>query len=153
MCIIVDANLATTVFSDNTPDDFCPLIDWLTRKDGKLVVGGHLAQELDKVSNARRFVRVLLQAGRARAIPLAITDKETKLVADLCKSNDPHVIALARVSGARILCSHDRTLHRDFTNPELISDPRGRIYQNATHTHLLRLYGHTEACRRSMSQT
>ncbi len=152
MCLIVDANLAAVVFGDPPSDDFLPLIDWLTNanKDGKIVVGGQLAREVDRVNAARRFVKVLLQAGRARRIPENITEREIGVVADLCDSNDPHVIALARVSGARVLCSHDKTLHRDFTNLVLISNPKGHIYQNAKHVRLLRLYGHTKACHRSM---
>jgi len=153
MCLIVDANLLSLVFCENPNDDFRPLIDWLIspKKDGKLVVGGHLATELDKVGVAKRFVRSLLQAGRAKRIPDVINDEEEKRIADSCRSDDPHVIALARVSGARILCSHDKTLHKDFRNPKLISDPRGYIYQNAKHKHLLSMYGHTEACKKSMS--
>jgi len=152
MCLIVDANLAAVVFGDRLLDDFRPLIDWLTntKKNGRLVVGGHLANELNQINAVQRFVRALLQAGRARVIPSAMTDEEVRLIADLCESDDPHVIALARVSGARILCSRDRTLHRDFTNRNLISGPRGHVYQNAEHKHLLRSYGHTEACRRSI---
>ena len=48
MCLIVDANLAALIFSVPPRDDFQPVIEWLTNKDGKLVVGGHLAVELNK---------------------------------------------------------------------------------------------------------
>lgn len=151
MCLIIDANLASVVFSDKPSKNFSPLIDWLTNKDGKLVVGGQLASEVDRVSVARSFVRRLWQAGRARFIPETITAREATVVSDLCDSNDPHVIALARISGARILCSHDKTLHKDFTNLGLISNPKGHIYQSAKHARLLNLYGHTKACRRSVA--
>jgi len=149
MCLIVDANLASLVFGDDLQDDFKPVIDWLTskKKDGKLVVGGQLATELNRVSSARRFVKSLMQAGRARRIPDNDIDAEARRVAGQCKSNDAHVIALARISGARILCSHDANLHTDFTNPALIAVPRGRVYQNITHQPLLQRYGHTQACK------
>lgn len=152
MCIIVDANLAAIVFNSPPPNDFYPLIDWLTRGEGKLVIGGKLSSEIDRVTVAKRFIRALLQAGKARVIPSTIIDIEIRVIANLCESNDQHIIALARAGGARILCSHDTMLHRDFTNLALISIPRGHVYQNANHSHLLRLYGHTEACRRSMGQ-
>jgi len=151
MCLIVDANLASLVFGESLHDDFRPIIDWLTspNKNGKLVVGGHLAVELNRIGRARRFIRSLQQAGRARFIPEDVTRQETVRLSSMCESDDPHVIALAKISGARLLCSHDRALHRDFTNPDLISNPRGHIYQTSEHEHLLRLYGHTQACRRS----
>ena len=44
-----------------------------------------------------------------------------------CQSNDLHVLALAQVSGARLLYSNDLSLHQDFGNRDLIR-PRGRIY-------------------------
>lgn len=155
MCLIIDANLATSVFSETPTADFLPLIDWLTspKKDGKLVVGGHLAKELDKVNLARRFVRSLQQAGRARLIPSDATDIETENIRTLCISDDPHVIALARLSGARVLCSQDKDLHKDFTNISLVSTPQGHIYQNASHVGLLRAYGHTAACKQAKSKS
>ena len=45
-----------------------------------------------------------------------------------CASDDPHVIALAQVSRARLLYSNDRSLQRDFRNKQLIDDPRGSVY-------------------------
>ena len=69
MCVIVDANLASTVFSSPPHPDFVPVLDWLQKRDGCLVVGGHLARELDRLDAARRFVRALLQAGKARQVP------------------------------------------------------------------------------------
>ncbi len=152
MCLIVDANLASLIFGEPASSDFQPIIAWLTspQQEGRLVFGGHLAIELSKVNAARRFVKVLLQAGRARFIPAGALENETNRLRGVCSSNDPHVIALARVSGARILCSRDKTLHQDFSNTKLISRPRGHVYQRAQHKHLLRLYGHTSACKQNL---
>lgn len=149
MCLIVDTNLAALVFCEPPHDDFQPIIVWLTspRENGRLVLGGHLANELSNVSAARRFVKALQQAGRARFIPAVALEAETESLRSLCVSNDSHVIALARVSGARILCSRDKALHQDFSNTKLVSRPRGHVYQSAKHKHLLRSYGHTSACK------
>ena len=45
-----------------------------------------------------------------------------------CQSNDPHIIALAQVSGARLLYSNDKALQQDFKNQDLINNPKGKIY-------------------------
>ena len=76
-----------------------------------------------------------------------VVNAEESLVVStgLCVSDDPHIIALARVSGARTLCSNDNNLHTDFKNQRLLSHPRGGVYQNANHGHLLR---HTRSCPR-----
>ncbi len=57
-------------------------------------------------------------------------DTETKALKanGLCKSNDPHVLALAQVSGARLLYSNDKDLQQDFKNKALINSPRGKVY-------------------------
>jgi len=65
--------------------------------------------------------------------------EELRTVIDLglCKSNDAHVIALARAAKARVLVSDDRDLFRDFKNPRLLNNPRGKVYQRRQHAKLL----------------
>ncbi|MSR59715.1 MAG: hypothetical protein EXS05_19075 [Planctomycetaceae bacterium] len=146
--MIVDANVATEVFGTPTHSDFVAIIDWLTspKVKGILVLGGYLTEELNRVKAARRFLLRLSQAGRARTEPTAVVNAETIAIQSSCESDDPHVIGLARVSGARILCSRDAMLHGDFKNKVLVDNPRGHVYQTASHATLLRKYGHTKAC-------
>lgn len=150
MCVIIDVNLAFRIFTFVPEAAFSPVFDWLHAPDkgGCLVFGGKLTKELSNRAVSLRYLRALLQAGRAYRIPDAIVQSDEQQIADsrLCKSNDPPVVALACVRGARTLCSHDQALHQDFRNPQLISKPRGHVYQNATHTHLL---CHSRSCPRS----
>jgi hypothetical protein len=151
--VIIDANLVTLIFREPPHEDFLPVFNWLhdEQRDGRLVFGGKLAVELNQVRGARRYLRALLQAGRAILIPNGEVSIEEKRVirTGLCKSDDPHVIALARISGARTLCSCDKDLHDDFKNRRLISRPRGSVYQNPRHVHLLR---HTRSCQNIKSR-
>ena len=146
MCLSVDASLAGIVFSSPPHPDFVPVLDWLEKKDGCLIVGGRLGTELARLERARRFLIALLRAGRAKQIPAEQVTREesTVLETGLCRSNDSHVIALARVSGARTLCTHDKELQKDFRNHQLIAKPRGSIYQRNSQEKLLR---HTPSCR------
>jgi predicted nucleic acid-binding protein len=147
MCVIVDANLASRVFQEPAEADFAPVLNWILERHGELVFGGHLATELARMEKPRRFLLALLRAGRARRVSDSGLAAEEAVVEETgqCRSNDKHVLALARVSGARTLCTHDRDLQRDFRNPQLISGPRGSIYQRAEHAPLLR---HTTSCGR-----
>jgi predicted nucleic acid-binding protein len=147
VCLIVDTNLAAVVFAAPPDEDFAPILDWLQKRDGCLVLGGHLSAELLRVEAARRWLIQLKRAGRSREIPREQVEQEeaTVLATGLCCSNDSHVIALARVSGARTLCTRDKALHRDFKHPGLLSGPRGSIYQNRHHERLLR---HSRSCGR-----
>ena len=66
-------------------------------------------------------------------------------------SNDPHVLALAQLSGARLLYSNDAKLQQDFKNKDLIDRPQGNIYstrqnKDFTRTHK-RLLSKQDLCK------
>ncbi len=138
MCVIVDASVAGLVFADPHRADYQPLWDWLERKGGALVYGGRLATN-GELKGKKTLLAKLKQAGRAYECLKADVDREERAVKKmgLCRSNDPHVIALARVSGARVLCSDDGDLEADFKNQQLVPAPKGSIYKNAGHKRLL----------------
>ncbi len=148
MCIIIDANQASNVFQNAVNDDFKPIIKWLFSKDGMMVYGGKLAEELAKVSSASHAIKVLQDAGHAQHFNDRDVNIEEQSIIRMkvCVSNDPHIIALARLTGARTLCSHDTLLHKDFKNTFLINKPKGCIYQEKSHTDLL---GHTVSCQKN----
>ena len=135
MCAIVDANVAAEVFGKNKPPAGKEFYDWLNTGGGQLVAGGKLLLELDKTT-AREWVRQALLSGRTRREDDALIAEKAGELADkeLCKSDDSHVIALAQVSGARLLYSNDINLQSDFKNKTLIDNPRGRIYTTLVHT-------------------
>jgi hypothetical protein len=145
VCVIIDADVASLVFRYPPDLDFAPVFNWLTDplRNGCLAYGGRLTGQLRQIGVVRRWLVQLDRAGRAhKSSDEEVTDEEQS-VTPLCKSDDPHIIALARISGARTLCSRDGGLHQDFTNGDLVATPRGAVYQNPTHTHLLR---HTSSC-------
>ena len=150
MCVIVDADVAALVFGNPPHEDFLLVFNWLydEQRNGVVVYGGHLTKELCEVGAVRRWLVRLNQAGRAYGFRDEEIDAEQRRVErmKLCRSDDPHVIALARVSGARTLCSHNVHLYRDFKNKKLIDKPRGVIYRDARHEPLLR---HTASCQRT----
>jgi hypothetical protein len=139
MCLILDANCLHKVFP-STDKEFLPIKNAITAGGAKLVYGGtKLLVEYKKVATAWRMIVALDRAGRTRKVNDSEVDAiESKLkAAGQLQSDDPHVIALASVSGVRLLCSHDQDLHADFTNPNFLQ-PRGSVYQNANHKHLIR---------------
>ncbi len=140
MCLIVDANVATKVLAAEPSPDFAPVHEALLAGRAKIVYGGLLTNEYARLGAVRRFVAQLDRAGRARQLPRGAVDTETARLAAAgqCRSNDHHVIAIARLGGVRLLCSRDQALHADFTDKALVDDPRGNVYQNPTHTHLIR---------------
>lgn len=57
-----------------------------------------------------------------------VNARTAELAESALRSDDPHVIALAQVSGARLLYSNDGKLQRDFKDRDLINNPGGSVY-------------------------
>ena len=133
MCAILDTNCCHEIFGNSQTVAGKRFLDWLN-SHGKLVIGGKLGSELAKNSRAARLVAALRAAGKAKLVSDLVVQQEEQALTKLriLKSNDAHVVALARVTKARILYSHDENLHADFKNHQIISQPRGSVYQGQT---------------------
>ena len=154
MCAILDANVANEVFGSI----LCPagerFLDWINKGQGRLVVGGKLLSELGKVSQFLRWSQTARLSGVLRTVNQETVIGRTQQLEDQdeCYSDDPHVVALAQLSGARLLYSNDTALHLDFKNKNLIDDPRGKVYstnksKNFSNAHR-RLLGMKDLCKR-----
>ena len=146
MCAILDTSVVHKVFGDNLPEAGRKFFEWLNAGKDKLVVVGRLLQELEKTYAFREWLKQALLAGRAVRFDDRRIGSETSTLerAESCQPNDPHVIALARISGARFLYSDDQALQRDFKDRTLIDNPGGIVYStakrnnfNSTHRSLL----------------
>ena len=153
MCAIVDANVAYEVFGSDRPPAGSQFFDWLSSPRGQLVVGGQLREELARDQRFVRWLRSALRNGRARSVTDEVVDDHAAglLGKGVCKSDDPHVLALALVSGARLLYTNDAALIDDFGNPEIVARPRGKIYTTAKSTNVTdahrRLLAARDLCR------
>lgn len=145
MCVILDNDVVHQVFinddrlktrDDNRPEAGKAFFDWIDSGKGTLVVGGQLLRELARTRSFSVWMQTHVLSGRGI---IRISDREvdakTRMLqqANLCRSNDKHVIALAQVSGARLLYSNDGLLHDDFEDKGLIDNPQGKIYTTRKH--------------------
>lgn len=139
MCLILDANIVHKVFPSPS-DDFEPVLRALASGKAALVYGGELSREYQRTSGFLGFLRRLDQQGAAKQFPDTTVDRETEKIrrSGCCRSDDPHILALAVVSRARLLCSEDEALGEDFTDPSILARPRGHVYKRAEHSHLIR---------------
>lgn len=130
MCAIVDNNVAPEVFGDNQTPAGKHFYDWLMRRNGgTLVAGGKLLRELSPNLKFKAVFGERLRAGRAKLVPDdAIKSALDDLPNEFVKSDDHHVLALANVSGARLLFTNDSKLQDDFRNRRIIRGTQGRIY-------------------------
>ena len=146
MCAIVDANVAGEVFGNNPSEAGKYFLEWLNSK-GRIAVGGHLLLELTTHQNFVKWLGTATRVGRARKIcdQMVVTEAEALRVQAICRSDDFHVLALARVSKARLLFTNDIPLQQDFGDFQIVNSPRGRVYTTLlfrdvtdTHKRLLR---------------
>ena len=133
MCGIVDANVANEVFGDERPPAGEHFFEWLASLRGQLVVGGRLRRELSRDHRFLQWFGNAVRYGRARSMEDADVEARTDELrrGDMCRSDDEHVLALALVSGARLLYTNDAALIRDFKNREIVGNPVGKIYTTA----------------------
>ena len=152
MCAIVDVNIAHEVFGTKRPPAGEEFLKRIMQGKIRLAVGGKLRCELAS-SRFREWARQAQLAGTI----LSFNDDRVKIQeqelqsSGFFKSDDVHVLALAQISGARLLYSNDKNLHKDFKDPKWIADPRGRVYSTVQNKNLTkghkRLLGNRDLCR------
>lgn len=125
-CLIVDTNILHW-FTDTSEEIPRVVIGLLQRQRGKLYIGGGLKTEIPR--KYRQWYNVGVRAGWIVNVPDDEVDQETAFLSGhhTLESDDPHVVALARVSGARVLVSCDGDLRDDFRDRNLISQPSGKL--------------------------
>lgn len=147
MCVIVDANVGHEVFGPSQSEAGAFLLGQIIPERKQLVVGGELLRELIQNRNFVDWLGDAQEFGLARQVSDDQVDAETETLRSegICSSNDEHVLALARVSGARLLFTNDNALQDDFRDRQIIGGTQGRIYTTQrsgsvsnTHRDLLR---------------
>lgn len=134
MCIIVDANAAHKL--NGVHPDGIPVLKWLLRGNGKLVVSSEILSELTRTM----FIETILDLDRAGRVCRVNEDefhevKQRILQSGALSSDDPHVVATVICSGCDIVFSSDQNLHKDLKNRQLVRSCA--IYQVAAHSALL----------------
>jgi len=117
-----------------------------------LALGGFLKRELSGSQRAREWLSEGERSGYVRLIDDETVNAKAEILEkeSSCESNDEHVIALAQVSGARLLYANDDKLEKDFGNKQLIAQPRGVLYpkKRIKGGHHKWLHEHRDICKK-----
>lgn len=139
--MIIDANRLGKFLADPPDEDTLPIRNWLHRRVGAGMLVYSTGEDFESELGAKARTRLAdyARAGRARFVPADRfkKDQDKLRASDQLRSDDPHVLALARASGARLLYTGDDNLKADFKNHHLIRSPRGKIYSGAANADLL----------------
>ncbi len=130
MCAIIDNDVVAEAFGDQPTPAGRAFRQSVDQGRIQLVVGGELLDELDQNRNFRKWRAVAMHYGKVFSPERNKVDLQTKQLRtkQSCVSNDEHIIALAQITGARLLFGNDKHLHSDFKNKQLIDHPRGKVY-------------------------
>ena len=130
--MIVDANVLGMFLLQRTNDDIAPIYEWLGR--GGLIVystEGKFKTDLNQKTQER--LTVLVRNGLARQVRRDRVEPHEAEFGNI-RSDDPHVLALARAAGVRLLYTRDGKLRSDFKDPKFIG---GAIYKGHADAGLL----------------
>ena len=146
MCAILDRNKFGGFLKPDKAGEI--FRDWVGSGGGRIVyladdkprrlpdeIAGAMRRLLKEYADSPRVMRMLDQyrrAGRTRRVKLSEVAREYPATAKI-RSNDRHILAMARASGARLLYTGDGALARHFRNPEIINNPEGVVYSRAAH--------------------
>ena len=153
MCAIVDNNVRDQVFGERSQSPSGRFfLQWLSNGRVKLVVGGELLRELEQNWDFKRWLRTALVRNIALSVNDDTVDAETDAIRSqgICRSNDAHVLALARVSGARLLLTNDDALQQDFRDRKIIPGTRGKIYPQSGYREFLTDRRNRNLCSRAL---
>ena len=132
MCIILDTNMFSSYLES---DEMKPLRNWIQNRGGKIVFSdiGKLGRELQKHRKMAQRLKLHRRAGKVKVVgKIEVARARTELKYLDLKSNDIHILALAKAGNVKLLCSKDRHLHSDFKRVI-----HGKVYQGREHSHLL----------------
>ena len=112
-----------------------PIWSWFRNRSGKMVYSPteKFKREYKKFPY-RKDAEELRRAGRIKIVSPDIVQKKEDELRGKIKSNDEHIVALAMVTGAKLLLSKDTDLINDFENPALVG---GNVYKQARAKSLL----------------
>ncbi len=117
MCIIIDANVLPCVFGkeNGKHNQYKSVMNWIAKKNGKLVYGG--TKYKAELSRLRGVLAVVSQLAVARKTVAVCDEAVNRLESEYAtlfskaKYDDHHLVAIAVVSGCRLVCTEDQGAH------------------------------------------
>jgi hypothetical protein len=155
MCIVVDPPTFIPMFKATDPDhaDFAPVRDWVIGGPGKFVMGG--AKYTSELTAVRSVLGLLTELERKSKI---VRKRNEDVDADEIKVrtiepakdfDDPHLVALVRLTGCRLICIRDARSHR-FLRASVFyrsKKDRPKLYTRSKNNLLLSAHNLAPCCR------
>ena len=131
-CAILDADCVGEVFGREESEAGAEFLRWVLDGKLRLVSGGQAQEELRRSSEFRQWAAArppnLTVYSQSVIEPRKAKLDDRKRAFGDVRANDTHVLALALVSGSRLLYSRDKALRDDFEDASIIIGPWGQLY-------------------------
>ncbi|GGP25689.1 hypothetical protein [Silvimonas amylolytica] len=125
MSVVIDPPLFVPVFkvTDQAHANLSDLLSWLKSKNGKIVFGGKLyAQQLQAVKSVLPHLAELGRAGKITRLNDDQVDAAQLYAeqnANCADFDDAHLVAIAAISRAKVVCVNDPRCHRFLKRRDL----------------------------------
>jgi hypothetical protein len=155
MCIVIDPPTFVPMFKHTDPEhaNFIPVRSWIIDGPGKIVMGGDKYKaELKAIGSVLPFLKELERKGkivRKRDSEVNADEIKVKGIEPAKDFDDPHLVALVRLTGCRLICTRDRRSHR-FLRADVFyrsKKDRPRLYTRPKNSSLLAAKNLAPCCR------
>lgn len=155
MCVVADPPTLIPMFKSADPEHatFSPVRDWVVTGPGKFVIGGaRYRAELTAVRTVLPFLVELERRGkivRRSDVEVDAEENVVKRIEPAQDFDDPHLVALVRLTGCKIVCVRDPRSHRFLRASRLYraARDRPRLYTRAGNSKLLCAANIAPCCR------
>ncbi|WP_287740311.1 hypothetical protein [Diaphorobacter sp.] len=145
MAVVVDPPLFISLFKESDPkhERFVRIKDWVVNGPAKFVYGGTTYKsELAKVGSVLAVLKVLEQKGKIHKlsdVSVDLDEFDVKNIEPKADFDDPHLVAIIRVSGVRIVCVDDPRSHKYLKSAKFYqsSKSRPKLFTNEKNINLL----------------
>ena len=143
MCIVIGMNTIPKVSDKKNlfHTEFEPVYNWILNDIGKFVIGGTTYYgELSKMSTYLRFVNILRDKKKVIKVQDNLVDNEENKIIEFLndkKCDDPHILALLKVSKCQLLCSNDDRMFPYIR--KVYTKNRPKIYYSSKNINLLNI--------------
>lgn len=149
MCIVIDTCAISRVFTAGDAD-FDAVRRWIVEGRGKMVFGGtKYNEELLKLGRYLAVIQELTRQRKTVVVNRDLVDEAEARVREMepCADfDDPHIVAIVKVSRCRVVCSTDARADRFVQDRRFYGAPVPSIYRHRDHGHLLRDCNIVGAC-------
>lgn len=145
MCIIVDPPLFIPMFKSDNPEHakYLPVKLWVDKGQGKFVFGGDkYLEELHAIKSILTILAEYERRGLVKRISKETVNtemSEAKRIEPRPDFDDPHLVALVRATGCKLICVNDPRSHKYLRAGKFYSSLKLRpsLYTRAKNANLL----------------